>query len=69
MDLHGRQAHGGDGVADGIAVMGVGTGVDHQAIGPGGRLVDGLDDGPLVIGLDDAQLDAPARGEGSQPLV
>ena len=50
-----RDRRAGDGVADGDAGVGVGAGIDHQPIGPIHRLVDGVDQHPLVIGLHDAQ--------------
>jgi len=64
VDFDGGQTNGRDGVADGIAVMGVSTGVDDQTIGPANRLVDGVNDGPLVVRLEGAHFDALVSSVG-----
>src|SRR3989339_1592297 len=50
--LHGRQAGGLYGVADGVTVMSVGGGVDDQPIGPGHIGGYKVDDAALAIGLE-----------------
>ena len=58
VDLIGGDAHRLQGVQDGVAVVGVGPGVDDDGVVRPVGGVDGVDDGPLVVGL-------PAVGGGA----
>lgn len=50
--LYRGQFGGRDGVPDGVAVVRVGPRIDEQAIGPSPRIVDGVDNAALVVGLE-----------------
>ena len=69
VNLDSRQTNGGDGVANGIAVVGVGARVDDQAIGPAGRLVNGINYVSLVVRLEGAYFDTLLSSVSLQSLV
>jgi len=54
--LNGRQPHRGDGVAQSVAGVGQRAGVDQDALAPQTRVVDGVDEHALVVGLHHTQL-------------
>ena len=55
VDFYGGQTHGSDSVTQGVAGVGVGSGVDEDAIGPGVGFVDVVNEDTLVVGLVDAE--------------
>ena len=56
-------------VAQGVAVVGEGAGVDEDATGPLTRLVDGVNQLAFVVGLQETQLDALFLSGFLQALV
>ena len=64
VDLHHRNGDGLDGVADGVAVVRVSAGVDDDAVEHPVRLLNGVDDRALVVGLEALDRDAAALGVG-----
>ena len=60
--LHRRDIYRPQSIVNGIAVMGIGRRVDDDAIIDPRRLLNGVDDSPLVIALEAVRL--PAVGGG-----
>ena len=62
VDLHDRQGDGGDGVPEGVGVVGQSSGVDDDGLEPlTGGAVDEVDENPLVVRLAALDPDAPGR--------
>ena len=53
MNLHKGLAHGGNRIADGVAVMRVSPGVEDAGVEIGEAAVDGIDDIPLAVALEE----------------
>ena len=62
VNFHGWKLDGGDGVADGVGIVGERARVDEDAVGPGTRLMNRVDDHTFVIALHDAEFVAFTRG-------
>ena len=70
MDLHGRDGHGLQCIQNGYAGVSVGGGVDDDAVIDAVGRLDGVHNGPLVVGLDETDLDiASGADEGQQGLI
>lgn len=69
MHLDRGQPHPCQGIAHGNAVVGQRPGIDHDAIRPFARLLDGIDDLPFVVRLQDAGLRAQSSGFGLDPEI
>ena len=73
MDFHGRDGHGLQCIQNGYAGVSVGGGVDDDAVIDAVGRLDGVHDGTLVVGLDEAHLDAlgiaGGADEGQQGLI
>jgi hypothetical protein len=69
MDFDGGLAHGGDRVANRVAIVRVRAGVDHDPIGPMALLMKKIYDRALVVGLEDLQLKIMFSRKFSEFLV
>ena len=58
MYLHHRKRNGGDGIAQGISIMGKGTGIENNTVILQGSLVYAVDENALVIRLNEIEGDA-----------
>ena len=59
MHFHSREAYTAYSVRDGVGVMCVGAGIDHDGVGPVYGVVDDVDDLAFVIAL--AELDRKSK--------
>ena len=62
MHLHRRQADRRNGVPDGIAVMGVGSGINHDSVLGAVGLMDPVDQRSLMVGLKNFKLNPQLLG-------
>ena len=73
MDFHGRDGHSLQCIQNGHAGMGIGSRIDDDAVIDAVGRLDGVHNGPLVVGLDKAHLDAlgvaGGADKGQQGLV
>ena len=73
MDLHGGNGHGLQCIQNGYAGVSVGGGVDDDAVIDAVGRLNGVHNGPLVVGLDETDLDAlgiaGGADEGQQGLI
>jgi hypothetical protein len=60
--LHYGQAGGGQGIPQGEAVVGEGTRVDDDAIGPGGLRLEEVNDSALAVGLEESKFNLQLPG-------
>ncbi len=69
MHLDSRHTAGGNGVADGNAVVGIGTGVNNDAIVAAECILNGRNYFPFGVALHDFDLPVKAKGGGTQGRV
>ena len=71
--LNAGHVHRLEGVQDGVGVVGIRPGVQHDGVVHAVGGVDGVENGPLVVGLDETDLDAlgiaGGADEGQQGLI
>jgi len=66
VDFDGGEFGGDDGIVDGVAVVGEGTGVDDETVVGVPGIVEAVDDGALMVGLVARNLDVSASPPLSQ---
>lgn len=69
MDFNGRQAGSSNGVAQGVAGVGVSAWIDQNPIGPGAGVVNGVYEYAFVVGLLAAEVGLARGGQGNQRRV
>ena len=69
VDLHTGHVHRLQRVQNGHAVMGIGAGIHHDALIYPVGLLDGVHDGPFVVGLEAVHLHPVFPAEGFQVLA
>lgn len=69
MNLDGGQSHGRDGVAKGDTGVGQATGVDDQALRLAARLLDAIDKGAFVVGLESLDVETQFLTAGHEALI
>lgn len=63
VNFNGGQPDGSDGIAQGVAGVGIRPRVDENAIGPGAGFVDMVNEDTFMVGLVDAEREVD-RGRG-----